>query len=125
MSELMKKLKIVEIIEYKQIEAEKKHDDTINQLECVEAQNSTISPNLSVYRKDTPNLDQLRTKIHSLMPRIIVAKITESQRRSPKPHVTAYKQYTRVDILAALEEVKKGRSALHQEHFTTELRRWA
>ena len=28
------------------------------------------------------------------------------------PHVTAYKQYTSGDIFAALEEVKKGKSAL-------------
>ena len=37
MSELLKKLKRVEITEFKQTNAEKKHDDNINQLECGEA----------------------------------------------------------------------------------------
>ena len=44
MSELLKKLKRVEITEFKQTNAEKKHDDNINQLECGEAQNSKMSP---------------------------------------------------------------------------------
>ena len=42
MSELLKKLKRVEITEYKQ-EAEKKLDENICQLECVEAQNFSQS----------------------------------------------------------------------------------
>ena len=42
MSELLKKLKRVEITELKQTNAEKKHDDNINQLECGEAQHSKI-----------------------------------------------------------------------------------
>ena len=51
MSELLKKLKRVEITEYKEKEAEKKLDENIRQLECVEAQNSKISPNPSEHRR--------------------------------------------------------------------------
>ena len=65
MSELLKNLKRVEITEYKQIEAEKKHDDNINQLECGEAQNSKISPNLSVYMKDPPYIKAIVPLTHT------------------------------------------------------------
>ena len=37
---------------------------------------------------------------------------TKASKTKSKPYVTAYKKYTRSDILAALEEVKKGKSAL-------------
>ena len=40
------------------------------------------------------------------------AALTKASKTKSKPYVKGYKQYTRSDILAALEEVKKGKSAL-------------
>ena len=91
MTELLAKLNIDTITEYKQIKAEKTIDSNIHKLK---------------YEKDLPNLDWL--------------ELTDTMNNSgkndrkpkKKPHITAYKQYTSGDILAALEEVKKGKSAL-------------
>jgi hypothetical protein len=110
MSELLKKLKRVEITEYKQKEAEKKLDDNINQLEFGDPQNSKISPNLSNYMKDPPNLEQLQKFIQLTDTKNNSGQIDRKSKK--KPHVTAYKKYTSGDIFAALEEVKKGKSAL-------------
>ena len=110
LSELLKKLNRVEITEYKEKEAEKKLDAQICQLECVEAQNSKISPNPAEYTKDPPNIDWLKATVPLTDTK---NNSGQNERKSKKkPHVTAYKQYTRDDILAALEEVKKGKSAL-------------
>ena len=53
MSELLNKLKRVEITEYKL-------GDNLNKLECGEAQNSKISPNFSDFLRDPPNIDRIQ-----------------------------------------------------------------
>ena len=93
MSALLKKLKIVEITECKQIEAEKNIDKTIPQLK---------------YEKRLPNIDWQKAK----PPQTDTQNNCGQKDRKLKKNVTAYKQYTSGDILAALEEVKKGKSAL-------------
>ena len=55
MSELVKKLKRVDITEYKPIEAENEHNENINQLEYGKAQNSKTIPNLFESMKDPQN----------------------------------------------------------------------
>ena len=93
MSALLKKLKRVKITECKQVEAEKKIDNIIPRLK---------------YEKDLPNIDWLKSK-----PPLTDTKNNCGQKdRKLKKNVTAYKQYTSGDIFAALEEVKKGKSAL-------------
>ena len=57
MSELVKRLKRVDITENKPIEAEKENNDNINQLEYGKAQHSQKIPNLFEYMKDPPTLD--------------------------------------------------------------------
>ena len=44
--------------------------------------------------------------------RISITDLVQNKFQKKKKYITAYKKYTRSDILAALEEVRKGRSAL-------------
>ena len=46
--------------------------------------------------------------------RVIIKRAvpTKASKTKSKPYVTAYRPFTRSDILEALEEVKKGRSTL-------------
>ena len=103
MSELLNKLKRVEISEYKLV-------DNLNKLECVEAKNSKIYLNFSDFLGDPPNIDRIR----KIIPQTDTRNNSGQDDKKPKkkPHITAYKQYTRDDILAVLEEVKKVKSAL-------------
>jgi len=72
----------------------------------------TSDENIFITPDEEEDILILDSPPHSALPLLPKLASLPSSRQKVRKTVTGYKQYKRADILAALEEVRKGRSAL-------------